>query len=271
MSSEIKPDITAWLDNAGRFPLLPPERINMICRQIQSLPERSPKRRHLINKIVTSNLLLVVRFVKQYMKTSHNKWGSSETVDYLQAGCVGLIRAAEKYDHTRGYAFSTYANHWIRSEVGRYSLKTLTPVYVSENVTRQIMFYNRNGFMKAKYDNRKLSTEQAEEVKARAAVAYSCLSLDVSNDKGSSLVESLVDKGNVNTLESIGTDLYEAMQRSGINAIGQQVLVRLYVYDETCRQISKDLGLPYERIKREKKAALELAKQHHEFFESGTL
>ena len=130
-----RPDstISKWLDNAGRYPLLATDAVLEIAKCIQELPEGDPTRTRLINKLVKHNLRLVTRFVKSFMKTSHQKWGSPETVDYLQVGAMGLMRAAEKYDPRKGYAFSTYANHWIRSAVSRYNMKTLTPVHVSES------------------------------------------------------------------------------------------------------------------------------------------
>ena len=270
-SAQIKSDITAWIDNAGRCPLLPAERVNKICKEIQSLPEQSVKRKKLINKVVSSNLLLVVRFVNVYMRTSSKKWESTETVDYLQAGSIGLIRAVEKYDPARGYAFSTYANYWIRSEVGRYHFRNLTPVYVSESVTRQIQFYNRNGYMKAKYDDRLMTKEKAEEIKARATVAYNYVSLDKPNEIGTNLIDSLVDEKNTNTIDNIRPTTLEALEAAGVTEIGQYILIEMFINGRTALEISTEMGISYDRIKREKKLALECAQKRPDLFESGIL
>lgn len=138
--------ITEWMNSAGRKPLLPKHEFDRIAKQIQSLPQDDPKRTKLINKLVEHNLKLVVRFVVRFMKSKGAKcWGSDATLDYLQVGTLGLRRAIEKYDPSRGYCFSTYAQHWMRSFVGRHNYTEMSPIYIPESSCRAAFSYRKYG------------------------------------------------------------------------------------------------------------------------------
>jgi RNA polymerase sigma factor (sigma-70 family) len=74
--------------------------------------------RRALQRMVTANLRLVVTVALRYIRRL--KHLSHEPMDLVQAGNIGLLRAAEKYDPTRGYKFSTYGYWWIRQSINRY-------------------------------------------------------------------------------------------------------------------------------------------------------
>lgn len=119
-----------YLNIAGRYPLLSPEQEIQLSRQVQAMREvegvtsPTPQQRRIIkrgmnarNAIVNANLRLVVHIAKRYLRRLNG--GHMELMDIIQEGNIGLHRAAELFDGTKGYKFSTYAYWWIRQAITR--------------------------------------------------------------------------------------------------------------------------------------------------------
>lgn len=258
----MKDEVTTWMENAARFPVLSPERITLIARKIQSLPENSPKRKKLVNTLVNHNLRLVVKFVSSFMGGScHNRWGSPETVDYLQVGAMGLIRAAELYDPSRGYTFSTYANHWIRSKVARYNLKTKTIVHVSESMARKLIFFNRNGYLRSKSTNRLIDNKIVAPMLREVENALCCHSLNAVDRYGNEFINSIVDKSSEQEERDVFNEIHEALDDAGVSALGKEILFSIFVHENTCPEIADRLNTSVHKIRREKDLAMRLAKR----------
>ncbi len=107
------------------------EEVDMGLREFR---RRLFKGRRAKDKMVQSNLRLVVSIAKKYM----NRGLSFQ--DLIQEGSLGLIRAAEKFDHEKGYKFSTYATWWIRQAITRaiadQSRTIRLPVHLYETISR---------------------------------------------------------------------------------------------------------------------------------------
>jgi RNA polymerase primary sigma factor len=149
--------LSSYLGEIGRHQLLTPEQELTLGRRVQAmvaLQERraqalvadqsfefSDAERRLIrlgerakDQMITANLRLVVNLAKRYQ----NK--GLDLLDLIQEGTIGLTRAVEKYDPTRGHRFSTYAYWWIRQGLNRaLSTQSRTiriPVNVNEKLTK---------------------------------------------------------------------------------------------------------------------------------------
>jgi RNA polymerase primary sigma factor len=113
-----------FLDEIGRYPLLTAAEEIELAKRIERGDLEAKER------MINSNLRLVVSIAKRYQ--GHGL----SLLDLIQEGILGLIRAVEKFDHRRGFKFSTYATWWIRQAVQRgYQNRARTirvPVHVAD-------------------------------------------------------------------------------------------------------------------------------------------
>jgi len=141
--------LSAFLGEIGRHKLLTPEEELTLGRKVQAMVLLSGKPiEHLStdekktlrsgekakNLMITSNLRLVVNLAKRYQGKG------LDLLDLIQEGTIGLTRAVEKFDPTRGNRFSTYAYWWIRQGLNRaLSTQSRTiriPVNINEKLTK---------------------------------------------------------------------------------------------------------------------------------------
>jgi RNA polymerase primary sigma factor len=127
-------DIKAYL---GKTELMAPMLEEWLAKSkeyLSAFKRRLYHGRRAKEKMVQSNLRLVVSIAKKYM----NRGLSFQ--DLIQEGSLGLIRAAEKFDHEKGYKFSTYATWWIRQAITRaiadQSRTIRLPVHLYETISR---------------------------------------------------------------------------------------------------------------------------------------
>jgi RNA polymerase primary sigma factor len=126
---EISTDsLQLFLKDIGKVPLL-------TAAQEVELAKRIERGDHCAKQnMVTANLRLVVSIAKNYRNQG------LPFLDLIQEGTIGLVRAAEKFDHRRGFKFSTYATWWIRQAVARAladkSRTIRMPVHVVEKLNK---------------------------------------------------------------------------------------------------------------------------------------
>lgn len=217
--------ITAWLNNAARYPLLSKEETLELAREIQAAEEGSKERQQLINKLCQHNLRLVAKYTRAYMGGNHRKlaWGSEETLDLLQEGYFGLRRAANKFDPSRGYTFATYANAWVRQAVGKYHVDKLSLIRVPESSAREIFYYDTHG----KPRNEKVAPWVAQASMA-ARAAYGVTSYDAKlPDEETSRIELLSEDNRIDDGRGeVDYDRFlQVMEDAGIDEKIQRVIV----------------------------------------------
>ncbi len=132
--------IDKYLRDISRYKLLTPEEELKLSHTI-SIGSQSDALYQLIQdaakakkRMILANLRLVVKIAKKYQ----NK--GMDLPDLIQEGSIGLQRAVEKYDYTKGYKFSTYAYWWIRQAITRAlsndSRMIRLPSYITDKITK---------------------------------------------------------------------------------------------------------------------------------------
>ena len=120
--------VKVYLKEIGRVPLLSPDEEVELARRIMDGDESAKQR------LSEANLRLVVSIAKRYVGRGMS------FLDLIQEGNLGLIKAVEKFDYTKGFKFSTYATWWIRQAITRAiadQARTIRiPVHMVETINK---------------------------------------------------------------------------------------------------------------------------------------
>ncbi len=124
--------VKVYLKEIGRVPLLSADEENELAEKMASDdPKVAAEAR---KRLSEANLRLVVSIAKRYVGRG------MQFLDLIQEGNLGLIKAVEKFDHTKGFKFSTYATWWIRQAITRAiadQARTIRiPVHMVETINR---------------------------------------------------------------------------------------------------------------------------------------
>ena len=120
--------VRLYLREIGRVKMIKPDEEIELARRIAKGDKDAKK------KLIQANLRLVISIAKKYVNRG------LPFQDLIQEGNLGLIRAAEKFDHTKGFKFSTYATWWIRQAISRgladKSRTIRVPVHMVESINK---------------------------------------------------------------------------------------------------------------------------------------
>lgn len=124
--------VKMYLKDIGTVPLLSPDEELELAKKMNS--DNEAESRYAKNRLSETNLRLVVSIAKRYVGRG------MQFLDLIQEGNLGLMKAVEKFDYTKGFKFSTYATWWIRQSITRAiadQARTIRiPVHMVETINK---------------------------------------------------------------------------------------------------------------------------------------
>jgi RNA polymerase primary sigma factor len=248
-----------FMDAAGKHKLLTAADEVALAKRIERGDPAAKER------MINSNLRLVVSIAKRYQ--GHDV----PLLDLIQEGVIGLNRAAEKFDHRKGFKFSTYATWWIRQAcqraVANQSKTIRIPVHVQE---RRIKLNRASAELQAKLGREATIDELAEATRLKrehvteALDAVDSISLNqgLGSDGDSELGDLFADESSVDPAEeAVESVRRQRVQRAVAELPERQrriIELRFGFAGESAslETIGKELGLTRERVRQLESEAL---------------
>jgi RNA polymerase primary sigma factor len=277
-------DPVSWyLATIGREPLLTAAEEIELGNQVQALmrlleegrDDYSTKEQKIMRvgqrakqRMMKANLRLVVSVAKKYQGKG------MELLDLIQEGSLGLERAVEKFDPTRGYKFSTYAFWWIRQSMTRaiacQSRTIRLPVHLSERLTAirkvSLDLAHKLGAMPSRQEISEALSMPLDELDGllRQALTTSSLDAPVNGDEGRSFLGDLIADGDdEEPLDKVERGIHqEQLDRwlSHLSEQERQVLQLRFGLDgeerQTLAEIGRRLDVSRERVRQVELKAL---------------
>lgn len=274
--------IREYLDTIGKIPLLTHDEELILARSVQAwiadqaspnpCPRLARRGKRALDRMVQGNLRLVVSASKKFM----GRGQSTTLMDLIQEGNIGLIKAAKRFDPSRGYKFSTYAYWWIRQAMHRL-LAQQDRLIAIPTAAHDILNNVRHFAVRFRHEHDRSPTveECAAECKVQPETmrhylmhAKQCGSLDQTlNNKngvedGSTLL-SLIASNNTNTVDDVQASIvfdHLLTWMDTLTDVQVNVINRRYGLTgqppETLAAISKDLGVSREAVRLQEQRAM---------------
>lgn len=255
--------VDQYLKDIGKIPLLTGEEEKELAIKIKQGDKNARK------KLISSNLRLVVSIAKKYYVSSNGL----SLEDLIQEGNMGLMRAVEKFDPSKGYKFSTYATWWIRQGITRSIVEKSKIIRLSNCITLLINKYQN--FLKKyeelhgvipsdEYVAEKLGLD-LEKIKNIKKYSLNTASLDiqVGEEKDSVLRDFVVDDDAIDPIDaaekqSLKENIYELLDT--LKPRDKKILeLRFGLIDgkeRTLEEVGKEFNVTRERIRQIEMKAL---------------
>ncbi|HLZ23375.1 MAG TPA: RNA polymerase sigma factor RpoD [Ktedonobacterales bacterium] len=279
LESSLDDPVRMYLREIGRVPLLSAaQEVSLAKRMERGKIERQKLRREQSLRIIydaeeaqraltEANLRLVVSVAKKYIGRGMS------LLDLIQEGNIGLIRAVEKFDYTKGYKFSTYATWWIRQAITRAiadQARTIRiPVHMVETINRLIRTSRR---LLQELGREPTSEEIGEEmqitpdrVREILKISQEPVSLEtpIGEEDDSHLGDFIEDHGALAPAEAASHQLLKEQVKDalcGLTQREQEVLRLRFGLDDgrsrTLEEVGKEFKVTRERIRQIEAKAL---------------
>ena len=253
----------SYLKSLSKIPLLTPQEELELARRAQKGDSEAKK------LLAKHNLRLVVSVAKKYSKKQ------LPFIDLVQEGNVGLLRAIEKFDYTKGFRFSTYAIWWIRQAITRAlsdkSRMIRLPVHLVEQINQVEKTKEKLGSdlgREATKEELSLLTDvPLEQLNKIDGLKFPVISLDFQlsdEDSENSLVDTIEAPDSIKPenqlFSSLVKDTMDDAVEKFLSEKEKEVLKRHFGLDgfskRTLRIVAEELGIAYEEARRVQASAL---------------
>lgn len=253
-----------WWRHVLQYPLLTPAREVELAKRVEAGDQLA------YQEMVESNLRLVANIARKSLRFAGHILSLE---DLIQEGCLGLMRAVQKFDYRRGYKFSTYASYWIRQSIFRsvadHGRSIRLPVHMVESIsqtdrartilTQQLHRQPSNGELSAYMS---VSEKKVKDIVNCVSDPVS-LDITVSEEEDTTLLDLIEDVHTQNVAEqasflALGGELAKALDT--LSEREAKVLSLHFGLNGnaplTLFEVGQRLGLTRERIRQIEKDAL---------------
>lgn len=255
------PSLDKYLQEIGKVDLISPEEEVILARQIKSGDKDA------LGKLVKSNLRFVVSVAKQYQNQGMS------LPDLINEGNLGLIKAAQRFDETRGFKFISYAVWWIRQAILQALAEQARIVRLPVNKIGSINKINRAfARLEQEFEREPSAQELAdilemapEEVKEVLKSNGRTVSMDapISNEEDNNMYDVIQSDDNPSPDRQLINEslTYEIDRALSTLSPRESKVIKLYFginmkHPLTLEEIGEELGLTRERVRQIKEKAL---------------